>query len=191
MAQRHNHYEAAFEQLLRAERTPYVAVDEKRRSLVGEGSLKSVDFLVSPPTGEGLIIDIKGRQFPSGKTNKQYWRNWSTRDDLRSLASWAQYFGDNFTPLLLFAFEIIDNRSPVPPADLWLHDGRRYGFVAIRLADYWRNSRTLSTKWDTVSMPASAFRQHAINWRAWQSETNQAAAAPTDTIWQRDAELVN
>jgi len=191
MAQRHNHYEAAFEQLLRAERIPYVAVDEKRRSLVGDGSLKSADFLVSPPGNESLIVDIKGRRFPSGKTNKQYWRNWSTRDDLRSLACWAQYFGTGFTPLLMFAFEVTDDRSPVPPADLWSHNGRRYGFVAIRLADYWRGSRTLSAKWDTVSMPTAAFRQQAINWRAWHNQADPFAAIETGTIWQQGPELVN
>lgn len=176
MAQRHNHYEAAFEELLREERVPYVAVDERRRSLVGDGSLKSVDFLVSPLNGESLIIDIKGRRFPSGKTNKQYWRNWSTRDDLRSLASWAQYMGDGFKPLLVFAYEVVADRSPVPPSDLWLWGGRQYGFVAMPLADYWLAARTLSPRWETVSMPAAEFRQQAFNWRAWRAATVDAAA---------------
>ena len=49
LANRDNHYEAAFEAFLRARRLPYVAVDEARRSLVADGSLKSLDFIVSPP----------------------------------------------------------------------------------------------------------------------------------------------
>ena len=173
MAKRHNHYEAAFEALLREHRVPYVAVDEKRRSLVahtaGElvGSLKSVDFLVSPPQAGSFLIDIKGRRFPSGTRHKQYWRNWSTRDDLRSLAEWARYFGDGFTPLLMFAFELVADRSPVPAEDLWAHQGRTYAFVAVRMADYWRHARTLSAKWDTVSMPTAEFRHHATSWRSW------------------------
>ena len=116
MAKRHNHYEAAFEELLRAERLPYVAIDEKRRSLAPDGpSLKSADFLVSPAGEVNWIIDIKGRRFPSGKTNKQYWRNWSTRDDLRSLAEWARHFGPPFTPALVFAYHVTEDRSPLAP----------------------------------------------------------------------------
>ena len=171
MAQRHNHYEAAFEALLREWRTPYVAVDEKRRSLVaqqtGRQSLKSVDFLVSPPGPTSYLVDIKGRQFPSGRANKQYWRNWSTRDDLRSLAEWARYFGDDFAPVLVFAFELTADRSPVPPDDVWHFRDRRYGFVGVRLADYWHAARTLSPRWDTVSMPTEAFRQYGASWRTF------------------------
>jgi hypothetical protein len=173
MAKRNNHYEAAFEALLREHRLPYVAVDEKRRSLVAQSgsgladSLKSVDFLVSPPGTESFLVDIKGRRFPSGTHHKQYWRNWSTRDDLRSLAEWARYFGDQFTPLLVFGFELAADRSPVPIEDLWYHQGRTYGYVAVPLADYWRAARTLSARWDTVSMPAADFRRHASSWRNW------------------------
>ena len=46
---RDNHYEAAFEEYLRSRRTAYIAVDEARRSLVANGSLKSLDFIVSSP----------------------------------------------------------------------------------------------------------------------------------------------
>lgn len=173
MAKRHNHYEAAFEALLRDRRVPYVAVDEQRRSLVarstGRDSLKSVDFLISPPGPESFLVDIKGRRFPSGTRHKQYWRNWSTRDDLRSLAEWARYFGEHFTPLLLFAYWVTEDRSPIPPDDLWHFRDRTYAFVAMPLADYWRSSRTLSTKWDTVSMPAAEFRRTASPWATWLS----------------------
>ena len=44
MAQRHNHYELAFEAYLRHERVAYVAVDEQRRSLIAGGSLKNLDY---------------------------------------------------------------------------------------------------------------------------------------------------
>jgi hypothetical protein len=87
MANRDNHYEAAFEAYLRARRLAYVAVDESRRSLVADGSLKSLDFIVSPSGDISWLIDVKGRRFPSGDEQKQYWKNWSTRDDLRSLAA--------------------------------------------------------------------------------------------------------
>ncbi len=188
MAKRHNHYELAFEELLRAGRTPYVAIDEARRSLVAGGSLKSADFIVSPPGGENWIVDIKGRQFPSGKTNKQYWRNWSTRDDLRSLAEWARYFGPNFSPLLVFAYHLTENRSPLPERELWTFADQRYAFVALRLADYWQAARTLSARWDTVSMRAAEFRSRAVSWQSLLETSKKMpdleSESPAKPVWQ-------
>ena len=66
MAKRDNHYEAAFEAYLRDRRLPYVAVDEGRRALAADGSLKSLDFIVSPPGARSWLVDVKGRRFPSG-----------------------------------------------------------------------------------------------------------------------------
>ena len=186
MAKRHNHYEAAFENWLRDRRVPYVAVDEARRSLVADGSLKSVDYLVSPPGAESLIVDIKGRQFPSGKKHKQYWRNWSTRDDLRSLAEWARYFGPGFTPVLVFAYHVTSDRSPVPLDQLWTAGDRTYGFIAIRLAEYLLAARTLSAKWDTVSMPTAEFREKATSWQTLLRQHADAHAANIEPVWHGD-----
>lgn len=45
VANRDNHYEAAFEDYLRARGIPYVAVDEAKRSLLSSGaSIKSLDL---------------------------------------------------------------------------------------------------------------------------------------------------
>src|SRR5437868_3963203 len=100
MADRENQYECAFEEFLRNRRIPYVAVDESRRSLLGNDSLKSLDFLVSTRGGGGWLVDVKGRRFPSGG-QKQYWRNWSTHDDLESLAGWEGVFGPGFRGLFV------------------------------------------------------------------------------------------
>src|SRR5690606_12948203 len=101
MANRTNLYEAAFEQFLRERCVPYVAVDESRRSMLPDASLKNLDFLVSAPGGGTWLVDIKGRRFPSGE-QKQYWRNWSTCDDLRSLAQWEELFGPRAQGLFVF-----------------------------------------------------------------------------------------
>jgi hypothetical protein len=113
MANRDNHYEAAFEQYLRDRGVPYVAVDEARRSLLGGTSIKSLDFIVSPPGGLSWLVDVKGRRFPSGDEQKQYWKNWSTRDDLTSLAHWERLFGSQFGELLVFAYNIVGDRAPL------------------------------------------------------------------------------
>jgi len=165
MAQRHNHYEAAFEGYLRDRRIPYVAVDEARRSPLAQASLKSLDFIVSPTGMVGAgpwswLIDVKGRRFPSGR-QKRYWKNWLTRDDLRSMAQWEALFGPRFGGLFVFAYNIIGDRAPLPVEALFDHRGRTYAFVAIRLADYARLWRPLSARWDTVAIRSRWFRAAA------------------------------
>lgn len=176
MANRDNHYEAAFEEYLRERRFAYIAVDEARRSLVAGGSLKSLDFIVSPGDGISWLIDVKGRRFPSGDTTQQYWRNWSTRDDLWSLAQWQRHFGQNFEPLLVFAYHLVAGRSPVAETELFEFRGQRYGFVAIRLADYVPHARPLSTSWDTVSMSTPIFRRYARPVDEWFTPVSSANA---------------
>jgi hypothetical protein len=68
VAQRRFHYEQAFEHYLRANRVPYIAVDEAKKALVPAGeamsieaaSIKSFDFVVAAP-GRSLLVDVKGR----------------------------------------------------------------------------------------------------------------------------------
>ncbi len=83
MTQRWHHYERAFEAYLRAQRIPYVAVDEARKALLprdqrfvsphepgaaapapGPGpSLKSFDFVLYADQ-RNLLMDVKGRKAP-------------------------------------------------------------------------------------------------------------------------------
>ena len=157
---RSNHYEAAFEGYLRSRGTPYVAVDESRRALMGNNSLKSLDFLVTSQRGFTWLVDIKGRHFPTGQ-KKQYWKNWSPRDDLVSLAQWEQLFGDRFLGLFVFAYEVCGDRAPLPAEELFDFRERRYGFLAVRLRQYACFARTISPRWDTVAMPTRRFREFA------------------------------
>lgn len=162
MANRDNHYEAAFEEYLRQHGVPYVAVDEARRSLLSSGAtIKSLDFIVAVPGGATWLIDVKGRRFPSGDIQQQYWKNWSTRDDLRSLATWEQLFGAQFRGLFVFAYDVLGNRAPLPAEQLFDFRGSIYGFIAVALGDYAACARTISPKWDTVAMPAADFRRVA------------------------------
>ncbi len=163
MANRDNHYEAAFEEYLRGCRIPYVAVDEAKRSLLADGaSIKSLDFIVSSPGAITWLVDVKGRRFPSGNDRKkQYWKNWSTRDDLSSLARWENLFGENFRGLFVFAYNIVGDRAPLPAGQLFEHRDRLYGFVAVALPDYAARARRISPRWDTFAMPTADFRNLA------------------------------
>ena len=162
MANRDNHYEAAFEEFLRSRGVPYVAVDEAKRSLMSNGaSIKSLDFIVSAPEQKTWLVDVKGRRFPSGDVQKQYWKNWSTRDDLRSLAQWETLFGASFRGLFVFAYDVLGDRAPLPAEELFEFRGSLYGFIAVPLADYAGHARPISPRWDTWAMPAAEFRKFA------------------------------
>jgi hypothetical protein len=157
MAKRDNHYETAFGAFLRYRRIPYIAVDETRRSLAGERSLKNIDYIVSPRQQDrSWLVDIKGRRFPTGKS--QYWRNWCTAEELASLAGWEALFGERFAALLVFAYEVVGDLAPLPAEQLFEHNGAIYGFVGVRLDHYVSWSRQLSQRWQTVTVPVQKFR---------------------------------
>lgn len=179
MTKRNNHYESAFENFLRQRKVAYVAVDEKRRSVVtqGSGTLKNLDFIVSPSDSVSLPVDIKGRRFPSGSKNKQYWRNWSTWDDLESLARWQEKLSPGSCGLLVFAFDVVGRRSPLAIEKLFAFRGRWYAFLAVRVADYIQFSRPLSAKWQTVAMPTPLFRQAAFPFE----NVLQSSSLPVDS----------
>jgi hypothetical protein len=160
MADRDNHYEAAFEAYLRRRGVPYVAVDEGKRALLGGESIKNLDFIVSCESGSRWLVDVKGRLFPSGE-GKQYWKNWSTQDDLRSLAQWERLFGTGFAALFVFAYLVAGERAPLPADRLFPFRNRVYGFIGIRLQQYIEAARMISPAWDTVAMPVSGFRRLA------------------------------
>ena len=167
MAKRDNHYEAAFEAYLRWLGVPYIAVDETHRSLLGRESLpaaagqarpslKSIDFVVSPAGTTGnWLVDVKGRRFPTGSS---YYKNWSTADELHSLAAWEDLFGADSKGLLVFAYNVIGDRAPLAAEELFVFRAGLYGFVGIELAHYTSWSKPLSPRWGTVSVPVAQFR---------------------------------
>jgi len=162
MADRDNHYEAAFEEFLRSKGLPYVAVDEAKRSVLADGrSIKSLDFIVSSLGEITWLVDVKGRRFPSGDETRQYWKNWSPREDLESLGQWESLFGESFRGLFVFAYNIVGDRAPLEPEELFEHRGALYGFVGIRLCEYVELARPISPSWDTVAMPTADFRRLA------------------------------
>jgi len=165
MANRDNHYEAAFDAWLRWLRVPYVAVDETHRAAAPvashrERTLKSLDFIVSPAGSPwSWLVDVKGRQFPTA--GRQYWRNWSTADELESLAGWESLFGSRSIALLVFAYNVVGELAPLPASELFVFRDNLYGFVGIRLDHYASFARRLSPRWGTVTLPVSQFRSLA------------------------------
>lgn len=160
MGRRWNHYEAAFEGWLRAARLPYVLVDEQRRSLVREGSLKSLDFIVSADGGERLLVDVKGRRFPSGGAGSgQTWINWTHDEDLRHMGEWEQIFGVGFRALLVFAYDV-DRPERYPKlAPYFEFLDRYYSFHGVWVDQYRDRVTVRSPSWETVNVSAGDFRR--------------------------------
>jgi hypothetical protein len=152
---RHNHYDAAFEAYLRQRRVPYVAVDETRRSLLGEASLKSMDFIVHSPTGERLLVDVKGRRYPTAG-NGGRWENWVTADDVESLLRWEEVFGTGSRALFLFAYDI-DPAHESEFRQRFVFRGKTYSFFAVNACDYRAVMTTRSPRWETVSVARQPF----------------------------------
>jgi hypothetical protein len=163
---RHNRYEAAFEAYLQWHRLCYVAVHEGRRAFVGERRVKNLDFIVHTHSGLGLLVDVKGRRFPSGGADKprRIWECWSTQDDVDGLERWEGIFGQGYQGLLLFIY-LLGQDEALPDNlgkhDLWTWQGQRYLLRGITMEDYRQHLRVRSPSWGTVHVPSSVFRQKA------------------------------
>ncbi len=159
---RANHYEAAFEAYLQWHRLCYVAVDETRRSMLGDERVKSLDFIVHGDGGARLLVDVKGRRFPGGTPERprRVWECWSTRGDLDGLERWAGRFGADYQGLLVFAYHVLPSVAlPDSTEDLWTWRGRRYLLRAVAADEYREHMRVRSPRWDTVSLPNAVFRR--------------------------------
>ena len=159
---RGNHYEAAFEAYLQESRLCYVAVDERRRAILGEAKVKCLDFIVHGDAGARLLVDVKGRRFPSGREGRlrRVWHCWSMREDIEGLSRWAEQFGADYQALLVFAYHL--HPSIVLPADtddLWTWRGGRYLLRAVSVDAYRQHARVRSPRWDTVDVPGAIFRE--------------------------------
>ncbi|MBR9802145.1 MAG: HYExAFE family protein [Rubinisphaera brasiliensis] len=151
---RNNPYEAAFEAYLRDHRIAYVSVDESRRALLADVSLKSMDFIVYAEGSQNLLIDVKGRRRLPGRR----WENWATVDDIDGLTQWERVFGADFRSLLVFAYESSGEITDEPGGGVVTYQGKRYDFYGVWLDDYRRLMKQRSPSWQTVWMPAVAYR---------------------------------
>jgi hypothetical protein len=168
MAIRSNHYDTAFEAYLRTRRTPYVAVDETKRTLTADASLKSMDFIVYATGGWNLLVDVKGRKFPSaagpentngGGRGGHCWENWATEDDVTCLLRWQRVFGGGFRAALVFAYEILGEKWRTAHPEVWEFRDRTYAFYGVWVDDYAAVMTRRSRQWETVTVPAADYRR--------------------------------
>ncbi len=156
------HYEAAFEDFLRARGWPYVAVDQAKKAIFTDAAVKSFDFLVYSASGPNLLVDVKGRKFPdsargASRTASRAWENWITQDDVDGLREWQKVFGRDFLATIVFAYWLQGPPHRAPFEDVHVYRGRCYAFVVVPLEDYASAARTRCEKWRTVSVAAADF----------------------------------
>ncbi len=162
MTRRHIHYEAAFEDYLRSQGLPYIAVDEKKKAIFSGARIKSFDFLLYCPDSPVWLVDVKGRKFPyDGTGGKRYWENWVTRDDLEDLTRWQDTFGSGFEAVFVFAYWLTGSGERLPTAYVHTFRDEHYCFLVTRVEEYAEHCRERSPKWDTVTVSAPKFRELA------------------------------
>lgn len=167
MAQRRFHYEQAFEHYLRANRVPYVAVDEAKKALLPLGtkgdeasSIKSFDFMVYQPS-RNLIIDVKGRMFGSktvaSSLSNRRLESWVTREDVEGLGRWQAMFGPDFEAIFVFAYCLRQQPPDALFEEIFSFGPRWYALREVTQRDYKREMVKRSEKWDTVHIPRVVF----------------------------------
>lgn len=180
MARRSNHYEAAFEAYIRQQMVPCVAVDECRRPLSEEGTLKNPDFLIYPRAAKNLLVEVKGKW---GKDNRgrRPWENWVTTDDLDALVRWQKMFGPGFVAALVFVYAEAapDYQLPGKAENGFPFRGFLYRFWAVALDDYIAHLRSRGMAWKAVAMSRDAFRARVRPLAEWIPMIETDASRPT------------
>lgn len=173
MAQRSNHYEAAFETYIRTLRVPCVAVDEAKRAIWGDQGVKSPDFLLYPRGATNLVVEVKGKQGKNAR-GRRPWENWVTTDDLDGLTRWQELFGPGFLPVLAFVYAESPPPFPLPPGDgAFEFRQRLYRFWAVGLDDYLAHLRSRGPAWKAVAMARAEFRRRVRPLCEWLPMTPQ------------------
>jgi hypothetical protein len=160
MVIRRNHYESAFEDYLRSQKIPYVAVDEKRRALAQEASIKSLDFIVYSAEGPNLLIDVKGRTEIFDIPNRsRRWESWATREDIDGLHQWQELFGEGFSSCLVFAYQLPPDSISNNLEKVFEFKDNLYAFYLVHVNDYRDKMKPRSDSWQTVFLHQQDFQQ--------------------------------
>lgn len=159
MVIRRNHYDAAFEEYLRCAKVPYVAVDEQRRALAQNASIKSLDFIVYSEHGPNLLVDVKGRtEITPDERPGRRWENWATIEDIQGLTQWQELFGDDFRSVLVFAYQLPPGSLSNNLETLFSYRGNLYAFYLVKIDEYRSKMKARSQSWQTVFLHQQDFQ---------------------------------
>lgn len=161
MSQTHAHYELAFEDYLRSNGRPYVAVDDAKKAMFSGTQIKSFDFLVYAAREPNWLVDVKGRKLVIDRAGgRGHLENWTTREDVVGLQQWSRVFGEGFAGLIVFVYWLTEPAHGRPEVGQPHSFGERQYLLAAMPVDAYAAAMTdRSRKWQTVSVPARAFRE--------------------------------
>lgn len=140
-----------------------MAVDEARKAIFADVTIKSFDFLVYSNSGPNLLVDVKGRRFPGRvlhggpRRGPKAWENWITRQDVEGLGLWQEVFGGGFAPVLVFAYMLMGSPSGAPFSDVHIFKDSAYAFVCVGLNEYVEAAHPRSAKWSTITVSSAVF----------------------------------
>jgi hypothetical protein len=165
-----NHYELAFEHWLIDHGVDYFRADDHERLGPPTRSVKNFDFLLCPDAERRVIAEVKGRTFRgTSVTEKAGFECWVTRDDVESLTLWRRILGAGHEAAFVFAYRVAQVDVDFDGRDAFAFNDERYLFFCVRLDDYRRHMKRRSPKWQTVTLPAEAFRRCAVFLREFLS----------------------
>lgn len=154
-----NHYERAFESWLKDNGIQYLAIDQQKRTAFSRSKIKSFDFLFYTADMRAYIAEVKGRKF-SGKNFSAFGSlpNWVTDDDICGLENWIRIFSGQYAGLFVFAYDLENIDVETDGREIYDYLGRRYVFMAVRLADYLDGATVRSRKWKTLHLSAEYYK---------------------------------
>lgn len=170
-----NVYERAFEAYLRQRQMPYRAVDQSRRREFERCRVKSFDFALSTPGGL-LLADVKGRLFRGvSVVGFKGVQSWVTMEDIRGLRLWQKVVAEKEPARagFIFAYRLSAADVETDGAEVYDFEGQRFIFVLVLLDDYQKAMRQRSPRWQTVYLPAAAFRRVAVGLTEWLEQQTE------------------
>lgn len=139
-----------------------MSVDEARKALLPERdlaggvmTLKSFDFVVYG--GDvNYLVDVKGRKAPSGRRATRL-ESWVTEEDVASLRTWQELFGDGFEAQFVFMYWCESQPPDALFQEVFEHRSRWYAMRTVSLGEYESSMRPRSPRWRTVDLAARDF----------------------------------
>ena len=113
------------------------------------------------------LVRPRGSRRGAGPRGRRRLENWTTREDLESLAQWEEVFGSGFAGLLAFCYHLTRPEAAEGFEVVHLFRGEYYALVGVYRDAYAAAARLRSRAWDTVSVPTRTFRELARPIRAF------------------------
>jgi hypothetical protein len=155
-----NRYERAFEGWLIDHHVEYLRADEHKRIGTPRESVKNFDFLLYANHSRRIIVEVKGRTFEGTSLADMTGLDcWVTLDDVEGLRTWQQALGPDHEAVFVFAYRIANVDVELDGREKLVVDEDTYVFFCVGIEDYRRHMKRRSPKWQTVTLPAQAFRQ--------------------------------